>query len=137
MSRNLLTRNFGWKLLSLALAIVIWVTIKTVSAEQGQAEKMYVNLPIQVVSGTADVRACTLEPNQAQVTLKGKSDLINSLNEREIHVLVDVTSADLTHSFRQRVAVTIPNGLSVVRIEPTEIQITPPPKPQPKIFIGP
>ena len=137
MSRHFLTRNFGWKLLSLALAIVIWVTIKTVSAEQGQTEKMYVNLPIQIVSGTADVRACTLEPTQAQVTLKGKSDLINRLTEHEIHVLVDVTTSDLTHPFRQRVAVTFPNGLAVVQIEPTEIQITPPPKPQPKPSPGP
>ena len=136
MARDILFRNFGWKLLSLALAIVIWLTVKTISAEQGQAEKMYVNLPILIVSGTADVRTFAVEPVFVRVTLKGQPEVINKLNEREIRVLVDITSADVTHQFRQRVDVAIPSGLTVVRIEPAEVQITPPPKPQPKIIIS-
>ena len=62
LSRNILLRNFGWKLLSLALAIVIWLTIKALSAEQGQTERMFINLEIKIVSGTADVRTFRIEP---------------------------------------------------------------------------
>lgn len=135
LSRNILFRNFGWKLLSLALAIVIWLTIKALSTEQ-QTERMFVNLPIQIVSGTGDVRAFRVEPNFVNVTLKGQPSVINRLAEREIRVLVDVTSADVTQNFRRHVDVIVPNGITVIRFEPTEVQITPPPKPEPKIIIS-
>lgn len=134
--RDLLTRNFGWKMLSLALAIVIWLTIKTISAEQGQTERMFLNQSIQIVSGTADVRAFKVEPDFVSVTLKGRPGLLNRLADREIRVLVDLTSADVTQTFRRHVDVAVPNGITVVRIEPTEVQVTPPPKPQPKIIIS-
>ena len=136
MSRDVIFRNLGWKLLSLGLAVVIWLTIKALSAEQGQTEKMFVNLPIQIVSGTADVRAFQVEPNFVNVTVKGRPGAIGRLAEREIHVLVDVTSADVTQSFRRHVDVAVPNGITVVRFEPIEVQITPPPKPEPKIIIS-
>jgi YbbR domain-containing protein len=136
MGRDAFFRNFGWKLLSLALAVIIWLTIKALSAEQGQSEKMFVNLPIQLVSGTADVRAFRVEPNVVNVTLKGRPGAINRLAEREIRVFADITSADVTQSFRRHLDVAVPNGITIVRFEPIEVQITPPPKPEPKIIIS-
>ncbi len=136
MSRNIILRNFGWKLLSLALAVVIWLTIKALSAEQGQTEKMFLTVPIQIVSSTADVRAFRVDPTTVNVTLKGRPGAIDRLTEREIRVLVDASSADLHQSFRRHVDVAVPNGITVVRFEPTEVQLTPPPKPEPKIIIS-
>ena len=136
LSRHILFRNFGWKLLSLALAIVIWLTIKALSAEQGQTEKMFINVPIKIVSSTADVRAYQVEPKLGTITLKGRPGAINRLTEREIRLLVDISSSDVTQSFRQHVDVIVPNGITVVRFEPLEVQIIPPPKPQPKIIIS-
>lgn len=136
MSRNIILRNFGWKLLSLALAVIIWLTIKALSAEQGQTEKLFLTIPIQIVSSTSDVRTFRVEPTTVNVTLKGRPGAINRLAEREIRVLVDVTSADMHQSFRRHVDVAVPNGITVVRFEPTEVQLTPPPKPEPKIIIS-
>lgn len=136
MTRNIFFRNFGWKLFSLALAIIIWLTIKALSAEQGQTEKMYLNLPIQIVSSTADVRAFRVEPGTVNVTLKGRPGAINRLAEREIRVMVDASSADFQQSFRRRVDIAVPNGITIIRFEPTEVQLTPPPKPEPKIIIS-
>lgn len=136
LSRNILFRNFGWKLLSLALAIVIWLTIKALSAEQGQTERMFVNLEVKIVSGTADVRTFRIEPRTVNVTIKGRPGAISRLAEREIRVFADLTSADVTQSFRQHLDVAVPNGLTVVRLEPTEVQVTPPPRPEPKIIIS-
>ena len=136
MSRNIILRNFGWKLLSLALAVVIWLTIKALSAEQGQTEKMFLTVPIQIVSSPADVQTFRVDPTTVNVTLKGRPGAINRLTEREIRVLVDVTSADMHQSFRRHVDVAVPNGITVVRFEPTEVQLTPPPKPEPKIIIS-
>jgi YbbR domain-containing protein len=135
MSRDIILRNFGWKLLSLALAIVIWLTIKALSADQ-QTERMFVNLEINIVSGTADVRTFRVEPSTVTVTVKGQPGAVSRLAEREIRVFADLTSADVTQSFRQHLNVAVPNGITVVRLDPTEVNVTPPPKPEPKIIIS-
>ena len=124
--REILFKNFGWKLLSVALAFVIWLTVKATSAEQGQTERVFLALSLQIVSGTTDVRTFQVEPVTVTVTLKGRSEVITRLNEREIRCLVDVTSADLTQNFRRHVDVAVPSGITVVHIEPAEVQITPP-----------
>lgn len=136
MAHDLLTRNFGWKMLSLALAIAIWLTVRTISSEQGQTEKLFLNLPVQIVSSTADVRTFRVEPSFVNVTIKGRPGVINRLAEREIRVLVDITSADLTREFNRHVDVAVPTGVSIVRVDPSEVQVTPPPKPEPKIIIS-
>ena len=136
MSRDILFRNFGWKLLSLALAVVIWLTIKALSAEQGQTEKLFMDLPVQILSGTADVRTFRVEPTSVNVTIKGRPGAIRRMAEREIRPLVDITSADVTQSFRRHVDIVVPNGITVVRFEPTEVLITPPPRPEPKIIFS-
>jgi hypothetical protein len=124
--REIIFKNFGWKLLSVALAFAIWLTVKTTSAEQGQTERVFLSLPLQIVSGTADVRTFQMEPATVTVTLKGRPEVINRLAEREIRALVDVTSADVTQNFRRHVDVAVPSGITVVHVEPAEVQITPP-----------
>lgn len=124
--RDILFKNFGWKLLSVVLASAIWLTVKTTSAGGNQTERAFVNLPLQIVSGTADVRTYQMEPATVNITLKGSPEVINRLAEREIHVLVDVTSADVTKDFRRHVDVAVPSGITVVHVEPAEVLITPP-----------
>lgn len=132
--REMIFKNFGWKLLSMALAFAIWLTVKTTSAEQGQTERMFLSLPLQIVSGTADVRTFQMEPTTVTVTLKGRPEVINRLAEHEIHTLVDITSADVTQNFRHHVDVSVPSGITVVHVEPAEVKITPP-KPKSQIII--
>jgi len=136
MLQELLTKNFGWKLLSLALAVVIWLSVRTVSSEQGNSERMYIDLPIQLLSGTADVRSYGLEPDHVRVTLKGPREVFKKVNEREIRVFVDITSLDSTTPFEHRVDASVPAGLSIVRIEPPAIQVIPPLPSEPTTMIG-
>ena len=124
--RELIFKNFGWKFLSVILASGIWLTIKTTSSEHGQTERQFLNLQIQIVSGTADVRTYSMETTKISVTVKGRPEVINRLDEREIHAVVDVTSADVTQPFRKHVDVSVPSGITVIHVEPTEVSITPP-----------
>ncbi|NOS71764.1 MAG: hypothetical protein HOP33_17780 [Verrucomicrobia bacterium] len=129
MFRDILSRNFGWKLLSLALAVAIWVAVKTVSAERGnQSERTFLNVPAQIVSGTADVRTFRIEPNEVRVTVKGLPDSIRTLVAREIKVFVDVTGLETTQNLVKQVDVSLPNGVAVVNVEPANVQITIPPR---------
>jgi hypothetical protein len=137
MPLEILMRNYSWKLLSLGLAVVIWITVKTQSSERDQSEKMFLDIPVQIVSGTADPRAFQIHPTVVRVTVRGRSGPLARLNERQIHAFVDVSSADYTRSFRGVVQVATPNGFTVVSFEPAEVQVTPPPQREPVIIISP
>jgi YbbR domain-containing protein len=122
--RDLLLKDFGWKMLSLSLAIAIWLTVKTVSTERGdQVERPYVNLPVQIVSSSTDARAFKVSPEVVAVTVKGRGDVMKALTEQEIRVFADTTSADTSAPRRltRRIQVAVPVGISIVRIEPTEV----------------
>jgi hypothetical protein len=132
--RALLLNNFGWKMLSLALAIAFWLAIKTLSTERGdQVERLYINLPVQIVSSTTDVRTFNVIPALVAVTVRGRGDVMKALTEQEIRVFADTTSADIAagRNMTRRVQVAIPVGISIVRVEPTEVIVEVPSQGQP------
>jgi hypothetical protein len=132
MVRELIVKDFGWKLLSLALAVAIWLTVKGFSSDSGtQAERTFADLPAQIVSGTTDARTFRITPELVQVTVKGLPDAIKTLTEREVHVYVDVSNADPTRNFRKRVEVSAPTRITIVKVEPAEVEVVVPPRPSP------
>ena len=129
MYRDLLFSNFGWKILSLGLAVAIWLAVKTVSAERGnQSERAFVNLPAQIVSGAADVRTFQIEPGEVRVTVKGRPETLGLLAAREIKVFVDVTGLEATQNLVKSVDVALPNGIALVNVEPSSVQVIIPPR---------
>jgi len=130
MVREFIVKDFGWKLLSLALAVAIWLTVKGFSSDSGtQAERTFTDLPAQIVSGTTDARSFRINPDVVEVTVRGRPDIIKALTEREIHVYVDVSTADLTRNFRKRVEVSTPTRITIVKVEPAEVEVVVPPRP--------
>ncbi len=130
MWRKLFLTNIGWKLMSLALAFLIWLLVQGVSNDSStQTERTFTDLPAQLVSGPTDVRTFRLNPDVVQVTVKGPPGIIKALTEREIRVFVDGSITDPTRNFRQRVEVATPTRLTVVRVEPAEVEIIVPPRP--------
>ena len=130
MVREFVVKDFGWKLLALALAIAIWLTVKGFSGDSGtEQERTFANLPAQIVSGPTDVRTFRINPSVVQVTVKGRPDIIRRLAEREIHVFVDASTADPTRNFRQRVDVSAPTRITIVKVEPAEVEVIVPPRP--------
>jgi len=134
MLRELLLRNLGWKLLSLGLAVAIWLTVKTAINERGtQSVRTFPNLPAQIVSSTTDVRPFHVVPDVVSVTVRGRPEVIGVLSEREIHAFVDTTTADVSQNFTRRVQVATPIGITIVRVDPVEVTVEVPPR-QPLTF---
>ena len=131
MLRDLIVKDFGWKLLSLALAVAIWLTVKGFSSNNitQDKERTFTSLSAQIVSGTTDARSFRINPDVVEVTVRGRPDIIKALTEREIHVYVDVSTADLTRNFRKRVEVSTPTRITIVKVEPAEVEVVVPPRP--------
>jgi hypothetical protein len=139
MLRELLLRNLGWKMLSLGLAVAIWLTVKTAINERGGAQSVrtFDNIPAQIVSSSADVRTFRVIPDKVSITVRGRPEVISALNEREIRAFVDVTSADFSQNFNRRVQVATPIGITIILVDPFEVAVEVPPKPEPRIIISP
>jgi hypothetical protein len=131
MLQELFLKNVGWKLLSLALAVMIWLTVKGFSTDSVTQtdERTFLDLPAQIVSGTADGRTFRINPEVVQVTVKGRPDLIKALTAHEIHAFVDVSAVNLTRNSRQRVDVSVPTRITIVKVEPAEVEVVVPPRP--------
>ena len=135
--RDIVTKDFGWKLLSLALAAGIWVTVKTISSEipttgvnplAESKTRTFANLPVIVMSAAAAPREFKVKPEAVDVTVRGSPDIVDGLAEKEIHVTVDLTDIESARDLRKRVDVSAPPGVTVVKIVPPLVDVVVPPK---------
>jgi YbbR domain-containing protein len=132
--RNLLFGDFWLKLFSLALAILIWLTVSF--AKEGSikgfgsrlSEQNYYNIPVLVMSSAADVQTVRVDPNVVQVTVQGERKLLENLQPKDIRALVDLTGIESARGLHKRIEVTTPPGITYVRVIPSEVEVIIPPK---------
>jgi YbbR domain-containing protein len=132
--RDLLTKDLGWKLFSVALAIAIWLIVQTIRNEVGTGvnplgammTRTFNDLPVLVVSAAANVREFKVKPDAVQVTVSGRPEVVAALQEREIHVTVDLTDIESAQSLRKRIDVAVPMGVTLVRVIPADADIVMP-----------
>jgi hypothetical protein len=129
MFREVILRNIGWKVLSLGLAVAIWLTVRAAIDERGGSTvRTYDNIPVQIVSSTTDVRAFHVDPGKVSITVQGPTTMINVLTEREIRCFVDITSADTSQNFNRPLRIATPPGITLMRVEPGDVTVIVPPQ---------
>ena len=134
--RNSLTKDAGWKLFSLLLAVGIWFTVNTLSRDaitpakplESWATRSFADVPVLVMSAAADVREFKVQPAVVQVTVSGRPEVMNALVEKEIHVVVDLTGIESARELKKHVDVSVPSGVTVVRVVPLEVDVVVPAK---------
>ena len=130
MLRELVLKNIGWKMLSLGLAVAIWLPIHDAINERGGARvRTFHDVPAQIVSSTSDVRGFRVDPDKVSVTVQGAAQMINVLTDREIHAFVDVTAADISQNFTWQLRIATPPGVTLIRVDPADLTVIVPPKP--------
>ena len=130
--RDWITKDFGWKLFSLILAIAFWIAIRRNIGETPAAvipftsvqTITFTNLPVYAVSASADVHNAQIVPNAVAVTLRGPSEIMSVLEESRVHAMVNLTGIDVANDSRLPVEVSAPPGVTVDQIEPSKISIT-------------
>jgi YbbR domain-containing protein len=132
--REWITEDLGWKLFSVFLALVVWLTVHKVreeptvpSAALAGVTLTYGNLPVQVVSPTIDVRAYRVQPGVVTVKVSGSPEVISVLQANQIHPVVNVAGA-MVAGTQQPVEVSTPPGVTLVSVEPAEVVVQIPPK---------
>ena len=126
--RNLVLEDIWLKLFSLALAVLIWVTVTFASQkEAGTTPRVFFNLPVTVVSSTEDVRDFKVSPNEVIVTVQGDANTVQNLQSKDIRAIVDLSGVAVARDLRKRVEAAVPAGVTCMRIVPEEVQVIFPP----------
>jgi YbbR domain-containing protein len=69
-----------------------------------------------------------VSPATVTVTVSGPRKVVSALQQNQIHVVVDLTGIEATGSLRQRVDVSTPAGVTLVNVEPSEVDVVIPPQ---------
>jgi YbbR domain-containing protein len=92
-------------------------------------ENTYGNLPVRLLSVAADVRDYRVAPGTVAVTVSGPPNAMAVLQADQILAVVDLTGIESSHDLRRPVEVSVPIGMTLVRIEPQEVGVIVPPPP--------
>jgi len=134
--RDFFTKDVGWKILSLALAVSLYFTVRAVRQSSGdtgrpleaRATHTYRGVPVLVMSSASDVREFKVNPAIVQVTVRGRPEILTQLQEEDIRVTVDLTGIESARDLNKRVHVSTPPGITLVEVIPAEVNVVIPPK---------
>ncbi len=131
--RRLIFEDFGLKLFSLGVALLIWTAVHF--AVQREADlavppltsigtRTFLSQPVLVVPLAADARACQVRPSHVDVTVRGDTTTLYKLQNHEIHVIVDLANTNAARGLRQRVEVSTPSGVTLhSHAMPEEVEV--------------
>jgi YbbR domain-containing protein len=136
--RDLLIKDWGWKLFSLFLAAVIWLTVhkiidpKNTDVTAAGSTFTYDNLPVRVVSASADVHDFRVAPASVKVTVSGPADIMNKLKIGDVHAVVNLSGATLASDLHLPIEISAPANVTITAIEPDSVLVIVPPPPEKK-----
>ena len=125
--RDFILHNFWWKLLSLLLAGLTWLTIETALEREHKSEqspvvgafsRTFPALPITVLTSSTNSNRFRLSPSTVSVDVSGPADQLQKLQEREIHVYIDLSDVGDEKQLRRPIQAQVPQELKVEKLDP-------------------
>jgi YbbR domain-containing protein len=126
--RNLLFEDIWLKLFSLVLAVLIWLTVTFASQKEiGTEKRVFSNLPVTILASAEDVHNFKVSPREVEITVRGDPKTLQSLQSKDIQAVVDLTGVAVARDLRKRIEVSVPAGVTYLRVAPEEVQVIFPP----------
>jgi hypothetical protein len=128
--RDLIAKDFHWKAFSILMAMGIWFTVHRISAEPDKQPitatgvKNTYDLGLVAVSDNSDVHNAQLAPRTVNVTVSGPAEIMDKLQPRDLHALVNLTGISSAENLPRDIQISLPRGVTVVDIEPPQVTVT-------------
>ena len=126
--RDLVLHNFGWKVLSLLLAALMWMAISTAvlkdeqrawNLQESPVESMRrFAVPITLLTRAVGGNQFAITPAAVEVAVSGKAVDLEKLQVRQIAAFVDVTSATEEKLFRRDIRAQAPPEFRIQSVTP-------------------
>ncbi len=117
---QLLTRNLGWKLLSLVIAVVLWIAV---SREPEVATSLSVPVDFKNMRDDLDIEGNL--PDRVRLEVRGPSGRVTRDNLSAVAVVLDLSDAsagERTYSIRGR-NLNLPSGVAFYRAVPSQLTL--------------
>jgi YbbR domain-containing protein len=125
-SHDVITHNFGWKLLSLLLAVLAWYLINETISQNNPGQSPVITtipanfpeVPVAVMSGAGNPNHYRVTPENVSVEVSGTKDQLDKVSLRQVHAYVDITDAGDESQFRKTIQVQLAGDCKVVNVTP-------------------
>jgi hypothetical protein len=127
--RKLILEDVWLKLFSLALAVLVWFIVTFASQKDAWTNQRVVPkvLPVTIVASGEDVHNFRVSPAEVAVSVQGNPKALQNLRTNDLRAFVDLTGVGAARDLRKRVEVSVPAGLTHLRVMPQEVQVIFPP----------
>ena len=88
----------------------------------------YSELPVFIVATAADMHLFRVKPDKVSVMVSGPPEIMSVLQENQIRVTVDLSKFDSSQDPAQPVDVSVPGGVTLVKVTPATVEVVVPPK---------
>ena len=133
--RDLLVKDLPWKVFSLALALVLWLTVHRIYEEPqtpavplAASTVTFDERPVLIISSASDVHDFRVLPSTVSVTVSGPPDIMAGLSGNQVRPMVDMTEIGDIKDLKRRVDVSTPAGVTLISVTPPKVDVVLPPK---------
>lgn len=119
--RRYIAHNFGLKLLSLAVAVLLWLAVT-----RDPVAEIAFNVPIEFHNTPDNLEISSENLPQVQVRVRGPVRLVRALAPSEIHAVIDLTGAmppERTYDLSPK-RIHVPGDVDVVQVVPSQFRIS-------------
>lgn len=122
---HVIAHNFSWKVISVVLAALVWVTLDSGLKDGAQAGKsrVFSRQPITVMTIASDEHAFRVTPAQVEVVVRGAPGVVDNLRPTDIEAYVNLTTIADAADLRKLIQIYAPPGVTIVSITPREVLV--------------
>lgn len=119
--RHLFTRNLGLKVLSLAVAVLMWWTV----AREPESQVL-INVPIEFYQVPKNLQFSSEISPRVQIRVRGPARVLRELTQMDIHPVLDLSGATVgerTYPIRAS-SIRMPKGAEIEQIIPAQLRLS-------------
>jgi YbbR domain-containing protein len=130
--QDLIFRNFWLKTFSVALAVVIWLSIHYDIHNESPLSELsishllaqeYIRVPVTIVTNTGDARVFRLTPSDVVVIAVGSETALRRAANKNIKVTADLTDFRSRGAAPVELQSTAPPDVTVVELSPATVTV--------------
>jgi YbbR domain-containing protein len=119
--RKYVFHNFGLKLLSLAVAVLLWMAVT-----RDPVAEIAINVPVEFHNAPEHLEISSETIPQVQVRVRGPVREVRDLSPAEVHAVIDMANVqpgERTYDLSSK-HIHVPDGVQVVQTVPAQIRIS-------------
>ena len=120
--KKLFLKNWGLKLFSLLLALVLWLTL--IPPEKISSEKT-LTVPLELYNIPSEMELVEKPPATVDIKIRAPNRLLNQISAANVHAVLDLKKAriDQTQYPLNKNMISIPEGAEVKDINPSQVNL--------------